>query len=190
MSSFCSIVLGASSLLLVGTYPLAKRYTYWPQLMLGLTFNWGALLGWSVVNNGDLYLPAVLPLYTAGILWTLIYDTIYAHQDKTDDLMVGLKSTAIKFGDRTVPWLSAFSVGMISNLLILGVNTNQTWPYYASVLFTSGHLYRQLSTLDIHNATDCWEKFKANSQIGWILFLGLVVSTLFKEPKKEKSDSS
>ncbi|CAG2182497.1 unnamed protein product, partial [Oppiella nova] len=89
-----SIALGASSLALVTIYPLIKRFSHWPQLVLGMTFNWGALLGWCVVCEGVIDWTAVLPLYVSGICWTLIYDTIYAHQDKADDLMIGLKSTA------------------------------------------------------------------------------------------------
>ena len=94
------MILGASSLALVVTYPLMKRVTYWPQLVLGLTFIWGALLGWAAVSGG-LDLAVVLPLYASGILWTLNYDTLYAHQDKKDDKAVGVKSTALLFGDRT-----------------------------------------------------------------------------------------
>ena len=104
-----AVGLGASSLLLVAVYPFAKRVTYWPQAVLGLTFNWGALLGWAAVR-GDLGWPAVV-LYAAGLLWTLGYDTIYAHQDKEDDILIGVKSTALKLGAATKPWLWAFYGG-------------------------------------------------------------------------------
>lgn len=187
-----SIILGACSMILVITYPLAKRYTHWAQLILGMTFNWGALLGYSVVKGGidyacatDFY--AVIPLYLAGISWTLIYDTIYAHQDKTDDQLIGLKSTAIKFGDNTKAWLSLFSLSMVSSLLASGISTGQTWPYYASVGLISGHLIRQIKTLNIHDAEDCWKKFKANSSVGFILASGLFLSTLFKEKEEKKA---
>lgn len=187
-----SIILGACSMILVITYPLAKRYTHWAQLILGMTFNWGALLGYSVVKGGIDYacatdLCAVIPLYLAGISWTLIYDTIYAHQDKTDDQLIGLKSTAIKFGDNTKAWLSFFSVSMVSSLLVSGIVTDQTWPYYASVGLISGHLIRQIKTLNIHDAEDCWKKFKANSSVGFILASGLFISTLFKEKEKKNA---
>ncbi|GER56848.1 4-hydroxybenzoate octaprenyltransferase [Striga asiatica] len=99
-----SRVLGASSLLLVFSYPLMKRLTFWPQAYLGLTFNWGALLGWAAVK-GSLDPTVVLPLYASGVFWTLIYDTIYAHQDKEDDVKVGVKSTALRFGDSTKEWI-------------------------------------------------------------------------------------
>ncbi|XP_054163894.1 4-hydroxybenzoate polyprenyltransferase, mitochondrial-like [Oppia nitens] len=175
-----SIILGASSLSLVTIYPLFKRFTHWPQLVLGMTFNWGALLGWSVVTNGIIDWSAVLPLYTAGICWTLIYDTIYAHQDKADDLMVGIKSTAIKFGDNTNKWLTGFSALMCSSLVITGLNTGQCWPYYTAVSVTAMNLFRQILTLNINDREDCWHKFKQNTQIGWILFIGIVFSTYLK----------
>lgn len=166
-----------------------KRYTHWAQLVLGMTFNWGALLGWSVVSGGSLYLPAVLPLYTAGICWTLIYDTIYAHQDKSDDLTAGLKSTAILFGDKTKSWLALFSTGMISSLLVAGITTNQLWPYYAAVGISAAHLTTQIRTLDINDSQNCWERFKQNSQIGLILFVGIALSTALKSKTKEESQA-
>ena len=98
-----AIGLGIGSLVLVALYPFMKRITYWPQLFLGLTFNWGALLGWAAVKGGFGLSAAVL--YAAGIFWTLGYDTIYAHQDKEDDILIGVKSTALKFGASTGPWL-------------------------------------------------------------------------------------
>ena len=98
-----TIVLGASSLLLIAVYPFAKRFTYWPQLVLGLTFKWGALVGWAAVTGSLSLAPVVL--YAGCVLWTIGYDTIYAHQDKEDDLAVGLKSTALRFGAATQRWL-------------------------------------------------------------------------------------
>ncbi|CAG2107075.1 unnamed protein product [Medioppia subpectinata] len=185
-----SIVLGASSLSLVAIYPSIKRFSHWPQLMLGMTFNWGALLGWSVVCDGAVDWTAVLPLYVSGICWTLIYDTIYAHQDKADDLMIGLKSTAIKFGDQTKQWLSGFSLLMCSSLVITGVNTGQCWPYYTAVTITAANLIHQISTLNINDSDDCWRKFKQNTQIGWILFIGIVLSTYLKNrPNSDQRDN-
>jgi len=155
-----------------------------------MTFNWGALLGWSVVCNGAIDWSAVLPLYVSGICWTLIYDTIYAHQDKADDLMIGLKSTAIKFGDQTKYWLSGFSALMCSSLVITGVNTGQCWPYYTAVGITGLQLLNQILTLKINDKDDCWRKFKQNSQIGWILFIGIVLSTYLKDrPTVQQKDT-
>jgi 4-hydroxybenzoate polyprenyltransferase len=120
-----------------------KRITYWPQLVLGLTFNWGALIGWSAVQ-GQCNWSVCLPLYAAGIAWTLTYDTIYAHQDKYDDVVVGVKSTALKFGDNTSYWLTGFSATTVSCLTLAGIAAQQSWPYYAMVGFTAGHLARQV----------------------------------------------
>uniref|UniRef100_A0A8C5XUB0 Coenzyme Q2, polyprenyltransferase n=1 Tax=Microcebus murinus TaxID=30608 RepID=A0A8C5XUB0_MICMU len=130
--NYYSIALGAASLLLVVTYPLMKRITYWPQLALGLTFNWGALLGWSAVRGScD---PAVcLPLYFSGVMWTLIYDTIYAHQDKRDDALIGLKSTRFAWLALQAPHAGLGLVG----------RAGQTAPYYAALLAVGAHLARQ-----------------------------------------------
>uniref|UniRef100_A0ACD5VMV8 Uncharacterized protein n=1 Tax=Avena sativa TaxID=4498 RepID=A0ACD5VMV8_AVESA len=114
-----SRVLGASSLLLVFSYPLMKRFTFWPQAYLGLTFNWGALLGWATIK-GSLDPAVILPLYTAAIWCTLVYDTIYAHQDKEDDLKVGVKSIALRFGDSTKQWISAFGAASVGSLALNG----------------------------------------------------------------------
>lgn len=174
-----SIVLGASSLSLVILYPLMKRVTHWPQLVLGMTFNWGALLGWSATQGSVLW-SACLPLYLAGVCWTVVYDTIYAHQDKVDDILLGIKSTAIRFGDHTKLWLSGFSTAMIGGLITSGVVCGQTWPYYSAVGLISGHLAHQIYSLDIHNAKDCANKFISNHQVGLILFVGIVLGTLYK----------
>ncbi|MEE8393943.1 MAG: 4-hydroxybenzoate octaprenyltransferase, partial [Rhodospirillales bacterium] len=114
-----AIAVGACSLGLVAVYPFVKRFTYWPQAVLGLTFNWGALLGWAAVK-GDLGVPA-LALYGAGVLWTLGYDTIYAHQDKEDDLLIGIKSTALRLGANTRPFLFAFYGGALALIAAAGL---------------------------------------------------------------------
>ncbi|XP_069680416.1 4-hydroxybenzoate polyprenyltransferase, mitochondrial [Periplaneta americana] len=180
-----SILLGASSLGLVIMYPLMKRVTHWPQFVLGMAFNWGALLGWSAVN-GSCDWSVCLPLYAAGICWTIVYDTIYAHQDKVEDLLLGIKSTAIKFGENTKLWLSGFSVAMISGLVATGVQCDQTWPYYTSVGFVAAHLATQLYNLNINNPTDCSRKFVSNQRVGLLLFGGILAGTLCKSKKKEK----
>lgn len=171
-----SILLGASSLGLVVAYPLMKRITYWPQFILGLTFNWGALLGWSAVQ-GHCNWSVCLPLYAAGVAWTLVYDTIYAHQDKYDDVIVGVKSTALKFGESTPYWLTGFSAAMITGLTVAGTCAHQSWPFYAAVGATATHLLYQISTLNINNNEDCAKKFRSNKMVGFILFLGCVLGT-------------
>ncbi|XP_011178099.2 4-hydroxybenzoate polyprenyltransferase, mitochondrial [Zeugodacus cucurbitae] len=181
-----SIVLGASSLGLVITYPLMKRVTYWPQLVLGMAFNWGALLGWCA-TQGVVNWEACLPLYLSGICWTIVYDTIYAHQDKFDDMQIGVKSTALRFGENTKIWLSGFTAAMLSGLTLAGVATDQTVAYYAAVGVVGAHLVQQIYSLNIDNPTDCAKKFFSNHQVGLILFLGIVLGTLLKP--KEKTDN-
>lgn len=184
-----SIILGASSLGLVIVYPLMKRITHWPQLILGMTFNWGALLGWSATQGSVLW-SACLPLYLSGVCWTIVYDTIYAHQDKVDDIMLGIKSTAIRFGDNTKLWLSGFSTAMIGGLVTSGIVCEQTWPYYTALGVISAHLAHQIYSLNINNPTDCATKFISNHQVGLILFLGIVLGTLYKGFHKNKSSST
>ncbi|XP_046486509.1 4-hydroxybenzoate polyprenyltransferase, mitochondrial isoform X3 [Neodiprion pinetum] len=179
-----SILLGASSLGLVVIYPLMKRITHWPQLILGMTFNWGALLGWSAVQ-GTCDWSVCLPLYVAGVCWTILYDTIYAHQDKVDDILLGIKSTALKFGDNTKVWLSCFGTSMISSLLTSGIMVDQTWPYYVAVGVVGSHLANQIYTLNIDNPTDCANKFVSNQRVGFILFTGIVLGNLLRSKKKE-----
>nr|XP_024660139.1 4-hydroxybenzoate polyprenyltransferase, mitochondrial [Maylandia zebra] len=178
--NYYSIALGAASLSLVITYPLMKRFTYWPQFVLGLTFNWGALLGWSAIK-GSCDWSVCLPLYFSGVMWTLVYDTIYAHQDKEDDIKVGVKSTALRFQEQTKPWLSGFVVAMMSGLVLAGVNAEQTLPYYAVLTGIAMHLTNQIYTLDINKPEDCWKKFVSNRNLGLLLFLGIVVGNLWKE---------
>src|SRR5262249_25890395 len=113
-----SIEFGALSLLLVATYPLMKRITWWPQAFLGLTFNWGALMGWTAAT-GRIGWPS-LALYAAGFFWTLVYDTIYAHQDARDDATAGIKSTARRLGRFSKPWLFLFALAMLLLLLLAG----------------------------------------------------------------------
>lgn len=179
-----SIVLGASSLGIVIAYPLMKRITNWPQFVLGLAFNWGCLLGWSA-TQGTCDWSACLPLYAAGISWTIIYDTIYAHQDKADDLMLGLKSTAIRFGEDTKLWLTGFTGLMLSGLTVSGLMCDQTWPYYTSVGLVGAHIIHQVASLKTDNATDCAKKFISNHQVGLLLFIGIVLGTLLKEELAE-----
>lgn len=180
-----SIILGASSIVLVILYPVMKRVTYWPQLILGMTFNWGALLGWSAVQ-GSCDWCICLPLYISGICWTLLYDTIYAHQDKMDDLIVGIKSTALKFGSRTKTYLCGFSTVMIAGLITSGALVAQTWPYYTAVGIVGTHLANQIYNLNIDNPADCSKKFISNHRIGIILFAGIVLGNIMKDSKHKK----
>ncbi|CAL8348104.1 unnamed protein product [Lota lota] len=184
--NYYSIALGAASLSLVVTYPLMKRVTYWPQLVLGLAFNWGALLGWSAIA-GSCDWSVCLPLYFSGVMWTLIYDTIYAHQDKEDDVNVGVKSTALMFGEQTKPWLTGFSAAMMAGLTLAGVNAEQTLPYYLTLSSVAVHLAHQIYALDINRPEDCWKTFVSNRNLGLLLFLGVVAGNLWKERRETSS---
>lgn len=172
-----SIILGASSLLLVFSYPLMKRITFWPQAYLGLTFNWGALLGWSAIR-GSLDPTVVLPLYFSGVCWTLVYDTIYAHQDKEEDKIVGVKSTALRFGDSTKQWITGFGTACIGSLALGGYNANLGWPYYVFLTGASGQLAWQIWTVDIYSRADCGRKFVSNKWFGAIVFGGILMGRL------------
>ncbi|GJT60975.1 4-hydroxybenzoate polyprenyltransferase, mitochondrial [Tanacetum coccineum] len=172
-----SRILGASSLLLVFSYPLMKRITFWPQAFLGLTFNWGALLGWSAVRR-TLDPAVVLPLYLSGVFWTLVYDTIYAHQDKQDDKIVGVKSTALRFGDSTKYWVTGFGISCITSLVLSGFNANLGLPYYVFLAAASGQLAWQIWTVDINSGPDCSIKFVSNKWFGAIVFSGILIGRL------------
>jgi 4-hydroxybenzoate polyprenyltransferase len=166
-----TIVLGAASLLLVAIYPFTKRFPYWPQLVLGLTFKWGALVGWSAVTGSLALAPIVL--YAGCVLWTIGYDTIYAHQDKDDDLAIGLKSTALKFGDATQGWLVAFYAGAVVLWGLAGVLTGARFAFFLALGLASIQFAWQVATLDIADAGNCLARFRSNRWIGWLLFLGL-----------------
>jgi 4-hydroxybenzoate polyprenyltransferase len=168
-----AVALGAASLLLVAVYPFAKRVTYWPQAVLGLTFNWGALLGWAAVR-GDLGWPAVV-LYIAGLLWTLGYDTIYAHQDKDDDILIGVKSTALKLGAATKPWLAAFYGGCVGLLALAGALVGLAWPFYAVLAAVAAHFAWQAMRVDLDDPGDCLAKFKSNQTVGLMVFAAIVL---------------
>ncbi len=171
-----TVWLGVASLALVFTYPLMKRITYWPQAFLGLTFNWGALMGWAAVN-GSLDWPPVL-LYAGGVAWTLHYDTIYAHQDKEDDALIGVKSTALKFGAATKPWLWLFAAATV---LLFGLSllaADLAWPAWIGLAIVAAHLVWQIRAVDLADPADCLAKFHANRWIGWILLIGIVAGGL------------
>lgn len=171
-----SIGIGVASLLLVFPYPLMKRITWWPQAWLGLTFNWGALMGWAAVR-GDIGTPALL-LYAAGILWTLGYDTIYAHQDKDDDALIGVKSTARRLGAATPRWIAGFYTGTMVLIAAAGWTAGLSWPFFASLAAAAGQLAWQVVKTDIDDSADCLAKFKSNRVFGWLLLAAIVAGRL------------
>ena len=160
-------MLGGLVLVLVVTYPLFKRITYWPQLVLGLTFNWGALMGWAAVT-GNVSI-ANFALYCAGIVWTLGYDTIYAHQDKEDDVRIGVKSSALALGARTVPFLWAVYPLTLAGIATSGCLVGLGWPFYLGLAVGGAQLLWQIRTIDLDDPKDCRAKFKSNRYFGWIV---------------------
>jgi len=175
-----AILLGFISLVPVAIYPFAKRFTYWPQVFLGIAFNWGALLAWTA-HSGSLGLPAVL-LYAAGLAWTLFYDTIYAHQDKEDDVMIGVKSTALLFGAATPRWLTKF---LILTVLLMGAGialalidaSPLTLILALGAPWAMGwHLLWQLRKLDIDDSDGLLALFRSNRDAGMIPVLFFIVA--------------
>ena len=165
-------IVATASLVLVVIYPLMKRVTYWPQFFLGLAFNWGILVAWAAVTGG-LGLPAAL-LYAAGIGWTLGYDTIYAHQDKEDDALIGVKSTALKFGANTKPWLWGFYAVTLVLTAAAGATAGLAWPFYVLLALGAVQLAWQVIDLDLDDPADCLAKFHSNRYFGFILLAGFV----------------
>ena len=167
-----TVLLGAASLLLIAAYPFMKRLTSWPQVVLGLAFTWGALVGWAAIT-GSLSWTAVI-LYAGGILWTIGYDTIYAHQDTEDDALLGLKSTALTFGAETKRWVGWFYAGAVVLWAIAGLMAGARIGFLLVLALVAVQLAWQVRTLDIKNARNCLDRFKSNQWVGWGLFVGIV----------------
>ena len=168
-----AVLWGVASLSLVAVYPFMKRVTWWPQFVLGLAFNWGALVGY-VAMTGAMAPPALL-LYAAGIAWTLGYDTIYAHQDKADDALVGVKSSARLLGQRTRPFLYAVYAVAVALLAASGAAAGLGWGFYAGLAVAAAHLFWQACTVDIDDPQDCLAKFRANRDTGLIVLAAIVL---------------
>ncbi len=167
-----TILLGIASLAIVAIYPFAKRFTDWPQLFLGLAFSWGALMGWAA-EFGNLTLSPVL-LYFGSILWVIGYDTIYAHQDKEDDAIVGVRSTARLFGARTKQALVALYGFALLFFAVSFALAAVPMPALAGLVAAGAHMAKQIRTLDIDDPDQCLRLFKSNSVVGWLIFLGLL----------------
>ena len=172
-----AIPLGLCSLAVVAIYPFMKRFTNWPQLGLGLAFSWGALMGWAV-EFGDLDGPAIM-LYIGSILWVIGYDTIYAHQDKEDDALVGVRSTARLFGENTKAWLAGLYGGALACFAIAFASAQVPVPALAGLIAAGAHMARQITRLDINNPDQCLRLFRSNNQVGWLIFLGLIGGALW-----------
>lgn len=174
-----AIALGVGSLGLVAIYPFAKRFTWWPQVFLGLAFNWGALLAWAAHGQG-LGAGAGL-LYLGGIAWTLFYDTIYAHQDAEDDALIGVKSTARLFGAQSPRWLAGFAlltVACLAAACAVALSGAALWAGLGGVAGMGAHLAWQLRRLDITDPALCLRLFRANREAGLLLVAGLALAAV------------
>lgn len=171
-----TIRLGILSLVPVAVYPFAKRITFWPQAVLGLTFNWGALMGWAAIYGSLSAAPLIL--YAAAFFWTLGYDTIYAHQDKEDDAIVGVKSTALRLGSATKPYLFGFYTIFAVGTVIAGELAGLGWGLYIGVVALVVHLLWQIRAVDINDPARCLLVFRSNSFIGWIVFLSIIAGQM------------
>jgi 4-hydroxybenzoate polyprenyltransferase len=168
-----TILLGLGVLPIVALYPFVKRYSFWPQAVLGLAFNWGALLGFAAVQ-GRLGWPAFV-LYLGAIAWTIGYDTIYAHQDREDDALIGMKSTALKFGRATRGWLVLFYSVAWSAITFAGVAAGAETMFLLGMVGAGAQLAWQVVTLNIDDAENCLRRFRSNREFGLIVFAAILL---------------
>ena len=172
-----AVLLGVASLATIAIYPFAKRFTDWPQFFLGLAFSWGALMGWAAAFGA--LSASALVLYVAAIAWTIGYDTIYAHQDKEDDALIGVRSTARLFGDKTRIWLTGLYALTLLLLVVAFALAGVSWLAYCGLVVAAVLFAYQILVLDIDNGDQCLALFKFNGKIGLIIFLGLFLGVLF-----------
>jgi 4-hydroxybenzoate polyprenyltransferase len=171
--------VGFASLAVVAVYPFMKRITYWPQIVLGLAFSWGALMGWPA-TFARLDPPAFL-LYAGAICWVIGYDTIYAHQDREDDALIGIKSTALLFRERTKPMLALFYALAVLFIALAGWSAGAGIVFSLGLLAFAAHLSWQIRRLDIDDPVNCLVVFKSNRDAGLILFAGLVLDAAVRQ---------
>jgi len=173
-----TVYVGFASLAVVAIYPFMKRITYWPQIVLGLAFSWGALMGWPA-TFARLDLPALL-LYAGAISWVIGYDTIYAHQDREDDALIGIKSTALLFRERTKPMLALFYALAVVLIALAGWSARAGLVFAFGLLAFAAHLAWQIARLDVDDPINCLVVFKSNRDAGLILFAGLVLDAALR----------
>ena len=166
------LMWGIISLVPVVMYPFMKRISWWPQLFLGFTFNWGALMGWAAVR-GDIGWPAIA-LYIGGIFWTLGYDTIYAHQDKKDDARIGVKSTALRLGIKTKQVVSGFYVAASISFALAGWMEGANIGLFAMLILTQLHFCWQICKVDLDDPASCRRIFVSNIYLGWLVLAGFI----------------
>ena len=172
-----TVFTGLASLLVVAIYPFMKRITYWPQIVLGLAFSYGSLMGWPAAF-GQLDWPAIV-LYAGSISWVIGYDTIYAHQDREDDLLIGIKSTALLFGENTRPMLAGFYSGAVVLIGIAGLTAGGRLIFVLGLIAFAAHLAWQVVRLDVNDSAHCLKLFKSNRNAGLILFGAMLLEAVF-----------
>jgi 4-hydroxybenzoate polyprenyltransferase len=171
------IILALGSMPLAFAYPLMKRFTYWPQLFLGITFNYGLILGWLSVNNEFVYVPIIF--YFGAIFWTLGYDTIYGFQDIKDDEIIGLKSTSIKFKNNPINFLLLCYTILIIILISLGLMMNFKYLYFLFLGLPILHLiFFQIKQLNIKEPDKCLKIFKSNNFFGFLVYINILIGKL------------
>ena len=172
-----TILMALLSMPLAFTYPLMKRFTYWPQLFLGITFNYGLVLAWISINNNIDLIPIIF--YFGAIFWTLGYDTIYGYQDIKDDEIIGVKSTSIKFKNNPKIFISTCYSLFFITLILIGILMNFKNIYFISLLITFYQIaVFQIKNLDVNKPNSCLEKFKSNNLLGLIIFINIVIGKI------------
>ena len=172
-----TILMALLSMPLAFTYPLMKRFTYWPQLFLGITFNYGLVLAWISINNNIDLIPIIF--YFGAIFWTLGYDTIYGYQDIKDDEIIGVKSTSIKFKNNPKKFISLCYIFFFLSLILVGFLMNFKISFYISLIITFFHLgFYQIKNLDVSNPNMCLVKFKSNNLLGLIVFINILIGKI------------
>ena len=172
-----TILMAMVSMPLAFTYPLMKRYTYWPQLFLGITFNYGLVLAWISINNSISLAPIIF--YFGAIFWTLGYDTIYGYQDIKDDEIIGVKSTSIKFKNNPKKFISLCYIFFFLSLILVGFLMDFKVSYFISLVITFYHLtFYQIKNLEVSNPNMCLVKFKSNNILGFIVFINILIGKI------------
>ena len=172
-----TILMALLSMPLAFTYPLMKRFTYWPQLFLGITFNYGLVLAWISINNSIDLIPIIF--YFGAIFWTLGYDTIYGYQDIKDDEIIGVKSTSIKFKNNPKKFISLCYIFFFLSLILVGFLMNFKISFYISLIITFFHLgFYQIKNLEVSSPDMCLVKFKSNNLLGLIVFINILIGKI------------
>ncbi len=172
-----AVAVALASIPLILVYPFMKRITWWPQAFLGITFNWGVLVGYAAAA-GRIDAPALM-LYAAGIFWTLGYDTVYAHQDKEDDIRVGVRSTALRLGAASRMWIAAFYAIMLALLAMAGYLAGLGWPFHALLPLPALMLAWQVVTVDLDDRASCLRQFRFHRDVGLAVLTALGAGHLF-----------